>query len=209
MKKIFSVLLVLAAAPLLAQDRDMTIAAWVSQVDMQGENEFPNGFESFETEFDDGTAIGVSINRFFTPMISVEASVFSIRSDASLVIQGTELPISLGKVSLTPVTLGAQLHLAGRSRFDPYVGAGGAYVLAGDLHSPDLEIGARGRLELDDKLTWYANAGIGVQIVRGFALVADGRYLAYETSSRSTVTGGEEDLDFTPLLISLGLRFQF
>lgn len=209
MKKIVAVLLILAAAPLLAQDRDMTIAAWVSQVDMQGENEFPNGFGNFETEFDDGTAIGLSVNRFFTPMISVEASVFSIRSEASLLIQNTDLPISLGKVNLTPITIGAQLHLAGRSRFDPYVGAGGAYVLAGDLHSPDLETGARGRLELDDKLTWYANAGIGVGIVRGLALVADGRYLAYETSSRSTVTGGEEDIDFTPLLLSLGLRFQF
>ena len=209
MKMIVAVLLIFAAAPLLAQDRDMTIAAWVSQVDMQGENEFAAEGLTLASEFDDGTAIGLSVNRFFTPMISVEASVFSIRSDVNLLIQDTDLPISLGKVNLTPVTIGAQLHLAGRSRFDPYVGAGAAYVLAGDLHSPDLEIGARGRLELDDKVTWYANAGIGVEIVRGFAVVADGRYLAYETSSRSTVTGAEEDIDFTPLLLSLGLRFQF
>lgn len=209
MKTTFAILLILAATPLLAQDRDMTITAWLSKVDMQGENEFPGELESFETEFDDGTAIGLSVNRFFTPMISVEASVFRIRNEANLVIQGTEVPIALGKANLTPIALGAQLHLAGRSRFDPYVGAGGAYVLAGDLHSPDVEIGALGRLELEDKLTWYANAGIGIEIIRGLAIVAEGRYLAYETSARSTVTGGEEDIDFTPLLLSAGLRFQF
>lgn len=205
MKTKIVVLLIVLATPLEAQDRDMTIAAWASQVQMQGENEF----EGFSSEFDDGTAIGLSVNRFFGRMLSVEASVFSLRNDVTLQIDESQAVIDLGKANLTPITLGAQLHLAGRSRFDPYIGAGGAYVLAGDLHSPDLEVGERGRLELDDKLTWYANAGIGVEIVRGFAVVADGRYLAYETSSRSTVTGGEEDIDFTPLLLSLGLRFQF
>jgi outer membrane protein W len=205
MKTTIAVLLILLAAPLAAQDRDMTITAWASQVQMQGDNQF----EGFEGEFDDGTGMGLSVNRFFGRMLSVEASVFSLRNDLTLTIGESATSIDLGKVNLTPITVGAQLHLAGRSRVDPYVGAGAAYVLAGDLHSPDLEIGGRGRLELDDKVTWFANAGIGVEIVRGFSLVADGRYLAYETSSRSTVTGGEEDLDFTPLLVSLGLRFQF
>ncbi|MGZ8867567.1 MAG: OmpW family outer membrane protein [Thermoanaerobaculia bacterium] len=205
MKTTIAVLLVLLAAPLAAQDRDMTITAWASQVQMQGDNQF----EGFTSEFEDGTGIGLSVNRFFGRMLSVEASVFSLRNDVTLRINESEAVIDIGKANLTPLTLGAQLHLAGRSRVDPYIGAGGAWVLAGDLHSPDLEIGGRGRLELDDKLTWYANAGIGVEILRGFSLVADGRYLAYETSSRSTVTGGEEDLDFTPLLLSLGLRFQF
>ena len=205
MKTTIAVLLILLAAPLAAQDRDMTITAWVSQVQMQGDNQF----EGFESEFEDGTGIGLSVNRFFGRMLSVEASVFSLRNDVTLRIADSSATVDLGKASLTPITFGGQLHLAGRSRVDPYVGAGAAYVLAGDLHSPDLEVGGRGRLELDDKLTWYANAGIGVEIVQGFSLVADGRYLAYETSSRSTVTGGEEDLDFTPLLVSLGLRFQF
>ncbi|HET7706085.1 MAG TPA: OmpW family outer membrane protein [Thermoanaerobaculia bacterium] len=205
MKTTIAVLLILLAMPLAAQDRDMTITAWASQVQMQGDNQF----EGFSSEFEDGTGIGLSVNRFFGRMLSVEASVFSLRNEVTLRIDESAAFIDLGKVNLTPITIGGQLHLAGRSRFDPYVGAGAAYVLAGDLHSPDLEVGERGRLELDDKLTWYANAGIGVEIVRGFALVADGRYLAYETSSRSTVTGGEEDIDFTPLLLSLGLRFQF
>ena len=199
-----TLLLLAAGAPLYAQDRDTQITAFASQVEIQGDNELEGGFT---TEFDDSIGMGLSVHRFVARMISVEAAIFNIRNDVSLMAGNA--PIDLGDVSLTPVSIGAQLHLAGRSRIDPYIGAGGAYVIAGDLFSPDLEAAGLGRLELESKPTWYVNAGIGIQVSQGFGIVLEGRQLQYETSSRSTTTGVEQELDLTPRLLSLGLRFRF
>jgi outer membrane protein W len=200
-----TILLLFVAAPLLAQDRDMQITAWVSRVDIEPEEDFAEGFE---TDFDDGSAIGLSVNRFVGSWLSVEAAAFGSRNDARLLVDGVA-PINLGKVSLTPVSFGAQLHLPRRPRFDPYVGAGAAYVMASDLSSPDLQAAGVGRIELDDKLTWYVNAGIGVHIAGGLGIVVDGRYVQYETDSRSAVTGVEQEIDLSPRLLSVGLRLRF
>ena len=129
MKYAVALLLVFVAAPLAAQD--MQITAWVSNVTMEGEEDFD---EFFDTDFDDGFAMGLSINRYINNFLSVEASVFDLRNEGQLVIDD-DFGIALGDVNLTPVTLGVQLHLAQRSRIDPYIGAGAAYVLTGSVVS--------------------------------------------------------------------------
>lgn len=205
MKKfVLLVMALLVAAPLVAQERRTTVTVWASQVEMDGENDLGNGFT---TDLEDGNALGASVNFFVARMFSVEASVFGIKSDAALAFEGTSL--DLGSVDLVPVTLGVQLHPFGSSRFDPYVGAGGAYVMADDLNSNDLDTLGLGRIELESELTYYLNAGIGFQFTDGFGLVIDGRYIPYETGSRSSATGGEQDLDFGPRILSAGLRFRF
>lgn len=203
-KSAMFMMVLLFAAPLFAQDRNVHITVWASQVDMQGDNDLEGGFT---TEFDDGKALGASANVFMNRYLSVEASVFGIRSDAALAFEGTTL--NLGKIDLVPVTLGVQLHPFGDSRFDPYVGAGGAYVMADDLNSADLDILGLGRIELENELTYYLNAGIGIQIGSGFGVVIDGRYIPYETSSRSTATGVAQDLELAPRMLSVGLRLKF
>ena len=203
MKNAVFVILCLAAMPLAAQN--MNITGFASQVEMQGENEFDGGLA---TEFDDGRSMGVSVNRFFGNFFAVEGSVFNIRNDAALALGG-DTAINLGNVDLTPVMLGAQVHLLGRRRIDPYVGAGVAYVLANDLNSPDLELGGVGRVEMEDAATYYVAVGVGVEIAGGFALVAEGRQLQYEPSTTSTATGVERDLELSPQILSLGLRFRF
>ncbi|HEX8408175.1 MAG TPA: OmpW family outer membrane protein [Thermoanaerobaculia bacterium] len=203
-KSVLLMMALLVAAPLFAQERRTTVTVWASQVEMQGENDLDGGFT---TDFEDGNALGASVNVFVARMFSVEASVFGIRSDAAMAFEGTSL--DLGSIDLVPVTLGVQLHPFGSSRFDPYVGAGGAYVMADDLNSNDLDTLGLGRIELENELTYYLNAGVGFQITEGFGLVIDGRYIPYETSSRSTRTGGEQDLEFGPQILSAGLRFRF
>lgn len=202
---VLALLLIFAAAPLLAQDRDMQVTAWISQASIEGEDDFGDGFS---TDFEDGRGAGLSVNRFLGRMFSVEGSAFFLRNDARLLIDG-DTPIDLGAVKLTTFSLGAQIHLAGRSRFDPYAGAGAAYVVASNLTSSDLVSGGVGSIEVDDQVTYYVNAGIGIQIVGGLAVVLDGRYLPFETDSRSTVTGVEEKIDLTTQLLSLGLRLRF
>lgn len=204
-KAIVALLLLLAGAPLLAQDRSTQITVWTSQTEMQGENVFDGGFE---TDFDDGSALGLSVNRFLGKRYSVEGAVFGLRSEAGLLFEGAA-PVDLGKLDMRAFSIGGQFHFLGQSRFDPYVGAGGAYVIAEELFSPDLQATGVERLELDNKLTYYLNAGIGFQIVRGLGLVIDARYFPYETSARSTATGIEQDLEISPRVVSAGLRFRF
>ncbi len=209
MKKLFVVLLFLSV-PLFAQDapdvqdRNIELTIWASQVDMQGDTGFPGGFALEST---DGRGLGVSVNRGINRWFSVEGSVFGIRSDTELEFENASL--DLGSVDLVPFTLGAQVHLLGDSRFDPYVGAGAAYVIADDLNSNDLDTLGLGRIELEDQVTYYVNAGIGVRIAGGFGLTLDGRQIQYEPSSRSTATGVEQDLDLSPRLLSIGLRLRF
>lgn len=199
-------LLLLLAIPVAAQDRNIQITVLASQIDFQGENDFDD--LGFETDFDEGEGLGATVNWFVNPYISIEGSAFGIRSDANLIFE-EQAVIDLGKLNLTMFGAGAQLHVFGKRRIDPYVGAGGAYVIGDDFVTPDLEAGGVGRIELENTFTYYINAGLGLQISEGFGLVLDARYLPYETSSRSTVTGFEEDLEIAPRIYSAGVRLRF
>lgn len=204
MKKCVLAILLFVCVPLFAQERNVHLTIWASQVDMQGDSDLGDGFEA---DFDDGNALGASVSFGLNRWLSVEGSAFAMRSDAVLGFEGAKL--DLGSIDLVPFTAGAQLHLLGGSRFDPYIGAGAAYVVADDLNSDELDILGLGRIELDNELTYYVNAGIGVRIAGGFGIVADARQIQYEPSTRSTATGVEQDLELNPRLVSLGLRLRF
>jgi outer membrane protein W len=204
MKKLLIVLFIVSA-PLFAQERNVHLTIWASQVDMQGDPEV--GTTGFEFDFDDSNALGASVNYGINRWFSVEGSVFGMRSDAVLTFEGAAL--DLGSVDLVPFTLGGQVHFLGDSRFDPYIGAGAAYIVADDLNSTDLDTLGLGRIELDNDVTYYYGAGLGVRIAGGFGITVDGRQIQYEPSSRSTVTGVEQDLDLSPRLVSVGLRLRF
>ncbi|HYI08836.1 MAG TPA: OmpW family outer membrane protein [Thermoanaerobaculia bacterium] len=202
---IVALLLLFAGAPLVAQERNIQLTVWASQTEMQGESDFEGGFE---TDFDDGAALGASANLFLNNRFSVEGSVFGLRSETGLVLDGTPV-LDLGKLDLTILSAGAQFHILGQSRFDPYIGAGGAYVIADGFSSGDLQSAGLGRIELDNEFTYYGNVGIGFQITQGFGIVIDARYIPYEPSSRSSATGIEQDLEISPRILSAGLRLQF
>lgn len=202
---IVALLLLFAGAPLVAQDRKSQLTVWASQTEMKGDSDFEGGFQ---TDFDDGNALGASVNLFLNDRFSVEGSAFGLRSETGLVLDGTPV-LDLGKLDLTILSAGAQFHLLGQSRFDPYIGAGGAYVIADDFASGDLLSAGLGTIELDNEFTFYGNIGIGFQITPGFGLVIDARYVPYEPSSRSSVTGIEQDLEISPQILSAGLRLQF
>lgn len=200
---VFACLIALVAVPLLAQGHDRTLTAWVSRVELES-TQFD---DDFETDFDSGLGYGISANYFLTNHFSAELSLFTLRSDAELSL-ANEVALDLGRAELVPLSLGAQFHPL-KSRFDPYVGGGAAYVMADELFSADLEAVGLGPIELEDKVTWYANAGVGFQITQGLGLAIDARYFAYETKSTSGVTGVSQDLKLSPLVLSAGLRLRF
>lgn len=195
----------LIASPLAAQERNVKLSLFVSQADMQGDNEFEDGFA---LDLDEGKGYGASANFFVSPYISVEAAVFSIRTDAGLLLEDTAA-FNLGTMGLTPVTLGAQFHLLGGSRIDPYVGGGAAYVIGDDLTTEDLDAAGLGRIEIESAFGYYFNAGVAFQLTEGFGIIIDGRQVQYEPGSTSSVTGVEQELELTPRIYSAGLRLRF
>jgi outer membrane protein W len=192
-----------AALPLVAQDRNVRVTIFASQVSMDGE-ELDNGFE---TEFEDGDGFGLAASMPFNRWVGVEASVFSLRSESRLLFAG-EAPLELGRADLVPISLGVQAHLTGGSRFDPYIGAGASYVIASDLYSEDLDIVGIGRVDVDNEFTYYLNAGIGFDFTPRFGIAIDGRMIPYKPSTRGA-TGDDVELDLSPTVLSAALRFRF
>ena len=203
LKSAIALVFLFAALPLVAQERNVQLTVYYSQADMQGENDL----DGFVTEFDDGSGYGASANLFFGKYFSAEAAAFSLRSDSSLVFE--DASFNLGTLNLTTFSVGGQLHVLGSSRFDPYVGAGAAYVLGDDFFSSDLEFAGTGRIAVDNELTYYINAGIAFQITEGLGIVIDGRQIQYEPNTRSDVTGVEQELEINPRILSAGLRLRF
>ena len=208
MKAAFAAVLLFCASTVAAQDRNVKISIFVSQAEMQGETDLGDEVFPMIPEFDDGEGFGVSANMFFAPHFSVEGAVFNVRSDTALALDET-VGVNLGTLNLTPVTLGAQFHPLGSSRFDPYIGAGAAYVIGDDLLSQDTEAAGLGRIELENQATYYFNAGLAFQISEGFGLIIDGRQIQYEPESRSSVTGVGRDMEITPRIYSAGVRLRF
>lgn len=198
----FILLLLLAATPVVAQDRPVDWTLWASMADI-GSNELGE----FTVENDDSFGFGLSANFFLSRRFSAELAVFALQSDADMTFDQFEF--ELGEVDIIPVTLGLQVHFAPESRWDPYLGAGGAWVSASDFESDDLDNLGIGAIEVDDEMTWFANAGLGYRFGEQVGLALDVRYIAYEPTTTSKVTGASEDLDLSPLMVSLGLRARF
>lgn len=197
------VVLLFVALPLCAQDRKMTISLFVSQVSMDG-GELD---DAFETEFEDGTGFGIAGYVPFNRWLGVEGAIFSLRNESRLVLEGAA-PFELGRVDLVPISVGVQAHLTGGMRFDPYVGAGAAYVTASDLYSEDLDIVGIGRIDIESEFTYFVNAGLAFDFNEHFGIAVDGRYIPFEPSTQAAA-GDEVELDLTPTILSAALRFRF
>lgn len=159
--RIVAILSLLAGtAPGFAQGIDL--AAWASWVELDSQSfDDPSGFTA-DLEYDSTAGFGASANWFWWDRFSTELSVLSLEADVTL-NAGGPLPtqFDFGTLELTPMMLTFQFHLSPDGRFDPYVGIGGAYVLANDLDSPDLRLLEAGPIEVDDEFTFLVNAGVG------------------------------------------------
>lgn len=204
-RAVFVMALLLCAAPLAAQERSVEFTLWGSMVEMQGDSTLA---DTFETDFDSGSGFGLSAGFFLTERFAVELAAFSLSADASFSHPDIG-EFDMGEAELFPISLGVQFHFAGQGRFDPYVGAGAAYVLVDDFESDDLTNLGVGTVEADDEVTYYVNAGLGFMFTDGFGLALDARYIPFESTTTASVAPGEEDIEFTPLVYSAGLRFRF
>jgi len=159
----------------------------------------PDG--SFDISFKGRTGYGASFNHYWTNRFSTELGVDSLES--KLRVSSGPSSLDVGKLEATAVTALAQFHFATTPRFDPYAGAGLAYM-TGKFSVDDPDLGTDS-VDLKNETSWAADAGINVRVTPRTAIGLDAKYIAW----RPTDDADEDRLDVNPIVYSLSVRFRF
>lgn len=152
----------------------------------------------------------LDVTYFFTDYVSAELIAATTRH--SVKDKGSTLgDLNLGHVWLLPPTLSAQVHPLGRSRFDPYIGAGINYTIF--YGSGGTDIGVQGaKVEYDNRFGYAFQAGINYQIDDSWFLNLDVKKL-YLSTSAHVMAGGAEltraKVDIDPWLMAVGIGYRF
>lgn len=195
-----ALLLVAVALPLAAQSNDLGLwvaAAQVGDTDAEG----------VTIEFDDARGFGASLNHFWTDRFSTEIGATALRSDDGGLSIDRQRLLRTGELKMIPITVAAQWHFNRHARFDPYVGAGVAYVLTDDLQSDDLDAVDIGTVEIDDGIGWVAEAGGTLAISNRFGVAFDAKYIRFRPDSGPP--GDTVKLELDPLVLSAGVRIRW
>lgn len=210
-----SIILSLLAAPAFAQSRSVDLTGFVTWVDPNGNGVFDRtSLDDIDVDFDSEMGYGLGLNVFFTDRLSVEFAASSVENDVAFRSRNPRGPAVTGStLEMIPITATLQWHLNPAGRFDPYIGAGAAYILFDDLDgSDDLDDIALDAIDFEDDAGLVVNAGASFDITPNFALNIDAKYVPLESSATAVFATGPEarsDIEINPLILSAGLSFQF
>ncbi len=121
--------------------------------------------------------------------------------------------LDLGHVWLLPPTLTVQVHPLGRSRFDPYIGAGINYtIFYGQGGTQDIA-GQKAKVNYDNDFGYAFQAGFNYQIDDSWFFNLDVKKLYVSTTASVVLDGVGEatraNVDLDPWLIGVGLGYRF
>lgn len=205
-------LLLLAAVPMSAQSRGFDLTGYVSWVDTSSEGTFDDTTSNpVDVNFDGTMGYGVAANIFFGNRISTEFAIVRVNTDVNI-RQRAVSNAGNTAAEMMPITAVLQFHLAPNGTFDPYIGAGAAYVLIDDVDAPDeLNNLDFERLDFDDDVGLVLNAGLGIRISNNLGITLDAKYVPLESSARAVRTTGSQDVafDINPVILSAGLSLRF
>jgi outer membrane protein len=205
--------LLLSAVPLSAQSRSFDLTGYASWVDTSSEGTFDDTTSNpVDINFDGTLGYGVAANVFFGDHISTEFAIVRVNSDVSFRRRAVGGTNGSTQAEMMPITAVLQFHLAPNGRFDPYVGAGAAYVLIDDVDTPselnnlDFE-----KLDFKDDVGLALNAGLGIRLTNNLGLTLDAKYVPLESSAKAVRTTGAETVkfDINPVILSAGLSLRF
>ena len=191
------VVLALIAIPVFGQN---DVAVWVGKSRVGATNT-----SGASVHFDRGDSVGASWNHFFSAQLSAELAAFAVHHNGTLQVGGVNA-FDVGRLRMIPVTAMMQWHLVHFRRIDPHLGGGLAYVRSDSLHSSDLDAAGIGRVKVEGRVGWAADAGLMYGITNKLGVGVDARYIGYRPSS------GPPDaslkLQLSPVIYSLGLRWR-
>jgi outer membrane protein len=206
-----AVLLLAAAVPMSAQGRSFDLTGYAAWVDTSSEGTFDDTTANpVDVNFDGTLGYGLGANIFFGDHISTEFAIVRVNSDVNF----RQRAVANGntQAEMMPITAVLQFHLAPNARFDPYIGAGAAYVLIDDVDTPDeLNNLDFERLDFKDDVGLALNAGLGVRLTNNLGLTLDAKYVPLESSATAVRTTGNTDVkfDINPVILSAGLSLRF
>lgn len=221
MKNLIYVLAAIAlAVPAFAQDHNFAITGYVTSVDPDGDGLFDGAddFDDIEARFDSSEGFGVALNFHLTDNLTLEAAAAAVEPEFVLTTGGA-VPINgVTELEMIPVTFTLQWHFNPGGTFDPYVGAGAAYVLFDDVDDFDFDgdgdddLGDLDSIDFDDDVGLVLNVGAAVNFSEMFGLYLDAKYVPVESSAEAvflTGDGTSTDIEVNPLMFSAGLTLRF
>lgn len=154
----------------------------------------------------------IDFTYYFTDYIAAELIAATTRHSVKDKNSGAG-NLDLGHVWLLPPTLTLQAHPLGRSRFDPYVGAGINYtIFYGQGGTQDIG-GADAKVNYHNAFGYAFQAGFNYQIDDDWFFNLDVKKLYVSTSAHVMVDGTGEAtrarVDINPWLIGVGLGYRF
>lgn len=207
--RLFVALIVLAFPLALAAQPANELGLWVSSAQFEGSRFVDEDLAELELDFESNIGYGVSFSHYFTPALATEFSAHKLSADANIRVSGPGVPefsFDGGELEVMAYAATVQWHFARGSRISPYVGAGAAY-LTGEVTGEDFETGENVTTDLDNEVTWLANAGVNFGLTQSTALALDAKYIAYDPKAEGDPDSEREELN--PIVISAGLRFRF
>lgn len=154
----------------------------------------------------------VDITYFLTDYVSAELIAATTRHSVKDK-NSSAGDLNLGHVWLLPPTLTAQVHPLGRSRFDPYLGAGINYtIFYGDGGTQDIN-GQSAKVDYDNRFGYAFQAGVNYQIDDSWFLNVDVKKLYLSTSAHVVLENTGEatraKVDIDPWLVAVGIGYRF
>lgn len=162
----------------------------------------------------------IDFSYYITKNIAAELILaLGTRHDVNVSGAGGLVAHNLGSVNLLPPTLTAQWHFMPDQMFDPYLGAGGAYVLGMD-RSLTAQVGALSLPIRTDRHAFGAvlQAGVDINLQDRWLLNFDVKKLWFSTDVKLDATAAGlapagyqkiDSLDVDPWVISIGFGKKF
>src|SRR5688500_48290 len=204
----------LAAAPAFSQSRSVDVTGWVTWADPSGDTiEDVDDLSDVEVEFDSEQGYGLGVNVFWSDRISTEFAAHVLEPDLTLRSTDPTIPLSVfGSLEMIPITATLQFHFAPEGRFDPYIGAGAAWVLFDEVTDASLDAIDVDSIAFDDDFGFVVNAGVSIGLTELIAINLDAKYVPVSSAARAVIAGvpGDAvDVDINPTILSAGLSLQF
>ncbi|HXH41255.1 MAG TPA: OmpW family outer membrane protein [Thermoanaerobaculia bacterium] len=210
--RIALVLALLAAVPAFAADRSFDLTGWAAWVDTNSNGTFnsssPN--QPFDVNFNGKLGYGVGANIFFGNNLSLSLDGVQVRPGTTIrsrAVGGGSFPAS--GIRMTPLSAVLQFHFAPRGVIDPYIGAGGAYVLFDNVNGfGNLNVN---KINFKHDAGLALNGGIAFRITPNLALTADGKYVPLKSSATAVYTSSTTTtrVKINPVIFSGGLTLRF
>ena len=205
-------ILLLLALPAAAQNIDLALFA--NRTTVNGEGNFTGADVTFDLRpaYEAAYGFGASVNFFWGRSLSAEFGASVAEPDGELESSSQIGFLSGGSFRIVPVTAVVQWHFARGRTIDPYIGAGGAYVMFDDISGFNNRNTGITAIELEDQATYVLNGGVRIG-AGGFGVIVDAKYMPVTTDATTQRTIGPEpfirEVDLNTLVISAGVRLSF